>query len=112
MDLAELFDQHGPIEALELDDELIEHLRERSSYRKHAVSLSEIIQVLEVAPLFFENTGPDRSAPVIMVGPTDSRRMLVIPVEPTRRRGVWRPVTAFEANTHHKRRYQAEGGQT
>lgn len=73
--------------------------------------LIELVQVLEGAPQFFENVGSDRAAPVIMVGPTASGRMLVVPIQPTGRRGVWRPVTAFEANAHHKRRYAAEGGQ-
>ena len=110
MDLSELFQVAGSVEALELDDTLADHLRQRGTYEKHRVRLAEVIQVLARAPCFFENVGAARTAPVIMVGPTDSGRMLVIPIEPTSHHGVWRPVTAFEANSHHIKRYTEEDG--
>ena len=75
-------------------------------YDKHSVAAKEIRQVHARAPRYFENEGEGRRAPIIMVGPTDSGRMIVAPIEPTHTIGVWRPVTAFEANTHHIDRYE------
>lgn len=41
-----------------------------------------------------------------MVGPTRAGRFLCVPIEPTGKCGVWRPVTAFTANAHHVKRYE------
>lgn len=95
---------HGPVEALYFDEALEQHLQEYD-YEKHRVTLSEIGEVLQSAPRFFENR-IGRRAPLIMVGPTKSGRLLVVPVEPTHVAGLWYPVTAFEANTHDRERYE------
>ena len=104
--IANLFDAHGAVTELDFDDAFGAHMAsERRGYEKYAVSEREIREVQSGRPQFFENTGRQR-APLIMLGPTRSDRVLVIPLEPTHRWGVWRPVTAFEANAHHKKRYR------
>lgn len=106
-EIALLFGQNGPVEELELDEELELHLRERGNFPKHIVSFSEILEVFAGSPRFMENSSvPNRRAPVVMVGPTQAGRFLCVPIEPTGKWGVWRPVTAFTANSHHVRRYE------
>lgn len=101
-----LFDVYGAVEELDFDDTFGAHMAsERRRYGKHTVSEREIREVLGGSPRFFENTGRQR-APLIMLGPTRADRVLAVPLEPTHRWGVWRPVTAFEANTHHRERYR------
>ena len=102
-----LFAYYGRIEEIELDEDLERHLTERGITDKHIVSFSEILEVLHGNPRFFENL-PGRRAPIAMVGPTHEGRVLYVPIEPTGRLGVWRPVTAFTANTHHVERYEEE----
>ena len=103
-EVAGLFSRHGEVDALELDDAFQSHLAERATYAKHDVALSEVLQVHANAPKYFINSGTHR-APIVMVGPTLAGRFLCVPLEPTGRFGVWRPVTAFQANTHHRNRY-------
>lgn len=103
--IQETLAREGPVEELELDDALCQHLLERGTYPKHVVKLSEILQVFGNVPKLFLNPSETGHAPLIMVGPTDSDRMLCIPLVPTGKWGIWRPVTAFEANTHHRNRY-------
>ena len=81
---------------------------DRHQYGKHAVSAKEVRQIHTGAPEYFENEGEARRAPVVMVGPTESDRMIVVPIEPTHTRCLWRPVTAFEANAHDRDRYCEE----
>jgi hypothetical protein len=100
------------VQELAFDDEFRVHLTERATYAKHAVTVAEILQVYEGQPKYFTNASPPGSQPrralVIMIGPTGAGRFLVVPLEPTGRDGVWRPVTAFEANTHHKVSYERQ----
>jgi len=93
---------------LELDDEFHEHLAVRAIYAKHDVLMIEVLQIHANLPKYYLNLGTGRRAPLIMVGPTDACRFLCVPIEPTRRHGVWRPITAFEANTHHVERYRKD----
>ena len=105
--LEDLFSRHGSVEAIECDAAFAEHMAsEGRDYEKHAVAPKEIEEALAIAPAFFENDG--KRAPLVMVGLTQASRMLVAPLEPAGRRGVWRAVTAFEANAHHRRRYEEE----
>lgn len=106
-DIVGIFSEHGRIDELELDDRFQEHLRERATYDKHRVSLTEVLQVHANQPKYFLNGSPQPGrAPVVMVGPTFEGRILSVPVEPAERFGVWRPKTAFEANVHHIARYK------
>ena len=105
--LESLFDKHGPVLRLVFDEEFDEHMADPArDYRKHRVTVAELQEVLEGAPLFAENPTPTRRAPVIMVGPTDAGRLIVAPLEPTHESGLWRPVTAFEANAHQRLTYE------
>jgi len=101
-DLTLLFLRHGRVEALRLDEEYTEHQQQRGTYRKHHVTGTEILEAHANNPKYFENRG---RAPLAMIGVTDAGRVLAVPIEPTKEYGVWRPVTAFEANTHHRERY-------
>jgi hypothetical protein len=103
--LIRLWEHFGAVEELQIDDEFRSHMRERGVYREHRVSVAEIFESLEGAPAFFENGGAHR-APIIMVGPTMHGRLLCVPLEPAGVFGVWRVVTAFEANAGHRQRYQ------
>ncbi|MBI2917900.1 MAG: hypothetical protein HYY01_07870 [Chloroflexi bacterium] len=106
MDDAEaLFSTHGRVEELQFDEAFLQHLAERGTYRKHVVSVQEIVEAHGGTPRYFLNAGTGR-APVIMVGTARSGRCLVVPMEPTGQVGIWRPVTAFEANRHHRQRYE------
>ena len=97
---------NGEVEELELTEELQAHIALRD-YDKHRVSLAEIREVHSGEPKFFSNAGPG-NAPIFMVGPTAADRFLIVPLDPTGQRGVWRPRTAFEANAHHITRYHGE----
>ena len=107
--LEALYSIHGVVGAIECDAAFAKHMAsEERDYEKHAVTPGEIEETLANAPVFYENEGDGKRAPIVMVGPAQSSRMLVAPLEPTGRKGVWRAVTAFEANAHHRRRYEEE----
>jgi hypothetical protein len=108
---SKLFRGSGPAEELMLTPELEAHLLERATYDKHNVTVLEILEVHELEPKYFINRGPDDAgseskAPLVMVGPTSSGRVLAVPIDPTGEYGIWRPRTAFEANAHHKDKYE------
>jgi hypothetical protein len=105
----EAITDYGAVEELEFTDEFLEHMSERGTYEKHLVTIGEVLEVHAGVPRYFLNASTGR-APIVMVGPTHAERMLCVPLEPVaNREGVWRPVTAFEANAHHRARYrQAE----
>ena len=106
-DINALFEEFGRVEELDIDEEFISHMADESKqYQKHMISLKEIRQVHGWYPEYFINSGEGKRAPVILVGPTDAGRMIVVPIEPTRIKGIWHPVTAFDANNHHIDRYQ------
>ena len=104
----ELFAEHGEPGELELPADFMGHLTERAIYGKHVVSASEIAEVHEGDARYFVNEGELRRAPIVMVGPTVAGRMLTVPIEPTGRWRVWRPVSAYESNQHHVDRYNEE----
>ena len=71
---------------------------------RHLVKVDEVLEVLDLDPRFFVNRR-ERRASHVMVGPAKSGRILVVPIEDWGR-GVWRPTTAFEANTWQIGRYR------
>jgi len=71
----------------------------------HGATVIDVLDVLDIEPRFFVNRRARRASHV-MVGPTRSGRVLVVPIEDWGR-GVWRPVTAFEANGSQARRYRS-----
>jgi hypothetical protein len=105
MDLSALFAEHGEVEELRFGIDFDVHMRERATYRKHEVAITEILEVHSGKPKYFENTVED-GAPIMMLGATDEGRWLCIPLDPTLEFGVWSPRTAFEANAHHIERYK------
>ena len=108
---AELFAVHGRVEELDLGIDFTEHMVSgRRLYRKHIVSAVEILEAFGGAPLFFSNSASERTAPIVMVGKTLVGRYVTVPLVPTSSRGLWRPLTAFESNRHHRERYIREGG--
>lgn len=94
---------HGPVGALIFDERYEEHQRERASYQKHIVAVSEILEAHANAPRYFLNS---KGAPMVMIGITDAGRVRAVPLDPSDTYGVWRPRTAFTANAHHRNRYQ------
>ena len=107
-----LFEARGRVRELEIDEEFAEHMAEvKRRYPKHQISPGEVIEIHQNEPEYFDNVGVDRRAPVIMVGSTNSGRLVSVPIEPTNKKGIWHPVTAFESNSHHRRRYLERRGE-
>ena len=107
-----LFQAHGKVQELEIDEEFAEHMAEvKRQYPKHQISPVEVIEVHQNEPEYFENVGANRKAPVIMIGVTNSGRTVSVPIEPTNKNGIWCPVTAVESNSHHRRRYLERRGE-
>jgi uncharacterized DUF497 family protein len=69
----------------------------------HGIDIVEVLEALDREPRFFANRA-ERRASHVMVGPTTAGRLLVVPIEDWGR-GIWRPVTAFDANAWQARRY-------
>ena len=88
------------VAALFFDDE------NEAKFANHRVTAGEVQEVHDKWPKYYEN-GPDRRATHVMVGPTGHGRMLVVPIERLGLRGLWRPVTAFEAAPDQAARYRS-----
>lgn len=78
-----------------------------AKFRLHGVSVDEVQQVFEKWPRFYLNR-LERRATHVMIGPTRSGRMIVVPIEPWNAEGLWRPVTAFEAAPGQAARYRSD----
>jgi hypothetical protein len=81
-DVEQFFQEHGEVAELEIDEEFLLHLRDRSTYDKHRVSAAEVVEVHALEPRYFTNLS-GRRAPIIMIGPTSRKRFLCVPIEPT-----------------------------
>ena len=89
----------GGVDELEFDEDFLQHMAAPSrQYTKHRVSLEEIVEAHEQSPKYLLNEGRDKRAALVMVGPTDSGRIIVVPIEPAGKWARWRPITAFAAN--------------
>ena len=106
IEIQQLFNDNGTVEELQLDEELQAHLLQHPD-EKHNVSFAELIEVHQNKPLYYLNAAGHR-APIYMVGPTTADRFLFVPIEPTGTQEVWRPVTAFTANTIYVNRYKQD----
>ncbi len=71
----------------------------------HGITIMDVLEVMDNQPRFFANRR-SRRASHVMVGPTSSGRVLVVPIEDWGR-GIWRPVTAFDANRWQAQRYRS-----
>ena len=69
------------------------------------IAPTHVLEVLDGEPRFFANRR-ERRASHVMVGPTLGGRLLVVPIEDWGP-GIWRPVTAFDANAWQARRYRS-----
>ena len=85
--------------------ELVFDAVNEAKFADHRVNVIELLDVLDLEPRFFVNRRARRASHV-MVGPTRSGRILIVPIEDWGR-GVWRPVTAFDANVWQVRRYRS-----
>lgn len=88
------------VQELAYDDE-----NERK-FAAHRVDVTEVQEVFESQPRFFRNRR-DRRASHVMMGPTVTGRLLVVPIEEWGSPGVWRPVTAFDASVHQSSTYRS-----
>jgi len=75
-------------------------------FRAHGVTVPEVQEVLLVAPEFYENLA-GRRAPYVMLGPTLSDRLLLVPLEPSNGT-LWRPVTAYHPRPQQAARYRSD----
>ena len=77
-----------------------------SECARHGVDAdTELFEVLDEKPVFLPNKGRHR-APMVMIGPTSSGRLLTVPLVPTDRDGVWRPATAWPSSQSERSRYE------
>src|SRR4051812_32502621 len=106
MDESDAWDLEFIGKELQLDEEFRAHV----ARRKHFVGAREVLEVWAGMPVFFENLNADREhrAPIIMIGKTAKGRVLVVPIEPTERAGIWRAVTAYQASASERRLYEEE----
>lgn len=82
------------VEGFEWDDINIHHLGERG------VTDREVEQLLSERHVLM----PNRRHPhrMLLVGNTHGSRTLVVSIEPTRHEGIWRPITARDAEPEEK----------
>ncbi len=89
---------------LDVTELVFDALNERK-LADHGVTIMDVLEVLDIQPRFFANRRARRASHV-MIGPTQSGRVLVVPIEDWGR-GIWRPVTAFDANGWQAQRYRS-----
>jgi hypothetical protein len=75
-------------------------------FGRHGLTSDDVQQVFDKWPRYYRNR-PDRRASHVMVGPTRSGRLLVVPMEEWGGGGLWRPITAFEASPSQAARYRS-----
>jgi len=85
--------------------ELVFDAVNEAKFANHSVTVIDVLDVLELKPRFFVNRRARRASHV-MVGSNHAGRVLVVPIEDWGR-GVWRPVTAFDASGWQLRRYRS-----
>ena len=69
----------------------------RVKLRRHGIEQWEVDSML-VADDWVVTTDEEYPDQVRMIGPTTTRRMLTVALEPTNEPTVWRPVTGWEAD--------------
>jgi uncharacterized DUF497 family protein len=89
------------VEGLVFDDE------NEAKFASHGVNLTEVQEVFGKWPRYYVNRS-ERRASHVMVGPTRTGRLLVVPIEEWGGAGLWRPVTAFEATPGQAARYRSK----
>ncbi len=89
---------------LDVTELVFDALNERK-LADHGVTIMDVLEVMDIQPRFFANRRVRRASHV-MIGPTRSGRVLVVPIEDWGR-GIWRPVTAFDADGWQAQRYRS-----
>ncbi|HEX5139402.1 MAG TPA: hypothetical protein VFX19_00530 [Dehalococcoidia bacterium] len=74
---------------------------------KHGLSQSDVEEVLDIAPQFFEDL-PGRSGTHIILGPNASGRFIYVVIAPEEFEGEWVVVTAFPYNRRRAMRHYRE----
>ena len=89
--------------AIDVADLLFDDANE-AKFAAHGITVADVMEVFDNRPKFYENRS-DRRASHVMLGPTWSDRLVVVPIEPMGN-GIWRPVTAFYPTLTQAARYR------
>ncbi len=70
---------------------------------RHGISPRQVIQVLDSEHIIVPNRGKRRGA-YLLIGRDHGGACISVPVEPTRDRTLWRPITAWPSKNHERAR--------
>ena len=84
------------------DDENIE------KFASHGLTERQVDQVLDSPFVHYRNRS-HRRADRLLIGRDHGGQCIVLPIEPTRISGVWRPVTAWRCSDTYEARLRKEG---
>ena len=93
-----------------MESEVLEFLIDEdneSKFADHGLTVRQVLQVLESPHLIVRNRSRRRAAHLI-VGRDHGGACLVIPIEPTHERTLWRPVTAWPCKSSELTRLERE----
>ena len=84
------------------DDENME------KFASHGLTERQVDQILDGQFVHYRNRRR-RRAERLLIGRDYGGQCIVVPIEPTREQGVWRPVTAWRCSDAHEVRLRKEG---
>ena len=84
------------------DDENIE------KFASHSLTERQVDQILDGPFVHYRNRS-DRRADRLLIGRDHGGQCIVVPIEPTRDSGAWRPVTAWRCSDTDEARLRREG---
>lgn len=87
------------VEGLAFDD------RNRAKLLAHRVTIREAYEMLWTSPKAFKNPSQG-GAPYVLIGPTESGRMITLPIDATEEPEIWRPRTGYPSSPRETRRYE------
>ena len=90
------------ITAFLMDDE------NREKFATHGLTDLQVDQILDGEFRYYRNRSK-RRADRLVIGRDHGGNCIVVPVEPTRTPGVWRPVTAWRCSEGYETRLKKEG---
>lgn len=90
------------IEAFLIDDE------NEEKFAAHGLSVHHVRQVPDNVYVILRNRKRRRGL-YLVVGRDNGGRCLAVPVEPTRKAGLWRPITAWPCKTHERTMLEKSG---